>query len=72
MKITYSNQMHGGLDLEALIDCIIGLRTTIQSIAHVAKKETLEKHVNNMFSWIHNEIINIIFMHKKNHNITKM
>jgi len=57
--------MHKGLDLEALIDCIIGLGTTIQNIAHVAKKEALEKHINNMFSWIHNEKINVIFIHKK-------
>jgi hypothetical protein len=57
--------MHKGLDLEALIDCIIGSCTTIQNTSHVAKKETLEKHINNMFSWIHNEKINIIFIHKK-------
>jgi hypothetical protein len=57
--------MHKGLDLETLIDCVIGLGTTIQSIAHVAKKETLKKHINNMFSWIHNEKINIIFILKK-------
>jgi hypothetical protein len=57
--------MHKGVDLEALIDCIIGSSTTIQSIAHVAKKETLEKHINNMFSWIHNEKLIVIFIHKK-------
>jgi len=57
--------MHRGLDLEALIDYVIRSSTTIQSTAHVAKKEALEKHINNMFSWIHNEKINIIFIHKK-------
>jgi hypothetical protein len=53
--------MHKGLDLEALIDCIIGSSTTIQSIVHVVKKESLEKHINNMFSWILNEKMNILY-----------
>jgi hypothetical protein len=57
--------MHKGFDLEAQIDCIIGSCTTIQSTSHVAKKEALEKHINNMFSWIHNEKININFIQKK-------
>jgi hypothetical protein len=57
--------MHIRLDLEDLIDCIIGSGTTIQSIAHVAKKEALKKHIHNMFSWIHNEKLYIIFVHKK-------
>ncbi len=47
--------MHKGLDLEALIDCIIGSGITIQSTTHVTKKEALEKQINNMFSWIRNE-----------------
>jgi hypothetical protein len=59
--------MHKGLDLEALIDCIIGTGTTNQSTTHVAKKEALGKHISNMFSWIRNEKINIIFIHKKSY-----
>ncbi len=62
--------MYRRLDLEALIDCIIGSSITIQSIAHVTKEEAFEKHINNMFSWIHNEKNKNLYI--KNHNITKI